>query len=181
MSFSSSSRPDTTASDAQARISREQFNLWKEKFAPVIDETLSWLDAPGFVQDNVSAATTVVNQAHDAAKGSTARAMERYGISMSPEEQAALDKEATITRSMDLTKTANDVRVAADARRDAVSRGMFGIGQGVANSVQSGWSSVAGMQASRNAANASNAASAASSNMQLAGTAAGLGLMAAIL
>lgn len=180
MSFGSTPRPDTTATDAQARISREQFNIWKKDFAPVIDDTLHWLDDPNFVQDNVDAATTAVTQAHSAARGSTARAMERYGISLSSEEQAALDKEANLTRSMDMTRTANDVRVIADARRDAVSRGMFGIGQGIAGSAQSGWSSVAGMQANRNAANAANKASAASSNMSLLGTAAGIGLAIAL-
>ncbi len=178
MSFNSSSRPDTTASDAQGRIARKQFNIWKTKFAPIIDETFDWLDDPGFIKSNIDSAKTAVNQAHDASKGSTARAMERYGISMSDEEQAALDKEANLTRSMDLTKTANDVRVASDARRDAVSRGLFGLGQGVAGSVQSGWGQVAGMQSARNSANAANKARAASSNAQAVGSA--LGLAAAI-
>lgn len=179
MSFGGSVKQDTTASDTQAKISREQWDLWKEKFAPQVDSLISYINDPDMVQNNVDAATGAVGASYDAAGGSTARAAERYGLNVSPEEKAALDKERAITKSLDLTQTANDTRIAADARRDAVQNGLFALGQGVAGSAQNGWGTVAQMQATRNSANSASAASAASSNASLAG--AGLGLAAAIM
>ncbi len=180
MSFGGSVKTDNTATDAHARISREQFNIWQDKFAPLIDEAFVWLDDPGMMDRNIAQAKEAVNQAHDAGRGATARSMERYGVSARPQEQAAMDREASLDRALDLTRTSNDVRAVTDARRDAVERGLFGIGQGVAGSAQSGWGNVASMEATRNAANQQNAAATASSNISALGTVAGLGLTAAI-
>lgn len=181
MSFGGGSSPDNSASDAQARIAREQWNLWRDKFAPQVDSLLAYVNDPNMVENNVGQATAAVSDAYRAAEGNTARAMERFGISATPEEQAAMNKERTLARSLDLTQTANSTRVAADARRDAVKSGLFNIGQGVANSAQSGWGQVAQMQSNRNAANSASAASAASSNASMAGAAASIGLMAAMM
>lgn len=179
MSMGGSVKQDTTASDTQAKISREQWDLWKEKFAPQVDSLISYINDPDMVQNNVDAATGAVGASYDAAGGSTARAAERYGLNVSPEEKAALDKERSITKSLDITQTANDTRIAADARRDAVQNGLFALGQGVAGSTQSGWGQVAQMQANRNSANSASAASAASSNATMIG--AGLGLAAMMI
>lgn len=179
MSFGGSAKQDTTASDTQAKISREQWDLWKEKFAPQVDSLVSYINDPDMVQNNVDTAKSAVSDSYEAAEGSTARSIERYGVNVSSEEKAAMDKERAISKSLDVTKTANDTRMAADARRDAVQTGLFSIGQGVAGSAQSGWGQVAQMQATRNSANSASAASAASSNASLAG--AGLGLAAAIM
>lgn len=181
MSFGGSSSPDTTASDTQAKISREQWDLWKEKFAPQLDSLIAYVNDPNMVQDNVDAAKSAVSKSYDVADGSTARSIERYGVSVSPEEKSAMDKERAISKSLDVTQTANDTRIAADARRDAVQAGLFSIGQGITGSAQSGWGQVAQMQAQRNSANSANAASAASSNASMAGAAASIGLMAAMM
>jgi hypothetical protein len=181
MSFGGGSSPDNSASDAQARIAREQWNLWRDKFAPQVDSLLSYVNDPNMVQNNVDRATTAVGDAYRASEGSTARAIERYGATVTPEEQAAMNKERALSKSLDLTQAANDTRVAADARRDAVKAGLFNIGQGVTNSAQSGWGQVAQMQSNRNAANSASAASAASSNASMAGAAASIGLMAAMM
>jgi len=179
MSMGGSVKQDTTASDTQAKISREQWNLWKEKFAPQVDSLISYINDPDMVQNNVDAAKSAVTDSYEAAKGSTSRAIERYGVNVSPEETAAMEKERAISKSLDVTRTANDTRIAADARRDAVQNGLFALGQGVAGSAQSGWGQVARMQSTRNSANSASAASAAASNASLAG--AGLGLAAAIM
>lgn len=99
------------ASDTLARISREQWTDYKQRFIPLENQLIGAYDNPQLRAERQEAVTGEAAAASDNAMGMAARFMSRYGQS---------DDSADNGRAAALTKTANIVD-AQNVNRDKMT------------------------------------------------------------
>jgi len=90
----------TYAGDTFAALTREQWADYVSQFVPLENQLIQYATDPGVVTQSMQKASTNVNQSFDAAEASAQRRLKGYGVTLTPEEQAAQKREFGLARSL---------------------------------------------------------------------------------
>ena len=99
-----------SARDTQAALARADWNDYKERYYPIEEELISRYNNKELVNNAIAENTQAVNTAYDTDEGIQQRRLSRYGVSLSADQQAALDRESQVSRVATLTDTRNLTR-----------------------------------------------------------------------
>ena len=120
-------RGDQGASALLGQLNRAQWDDWKNRFAPYVDE-LGRLaqdnNAPSTAAANASSA---VGLAFDSSQQGIAQQRQSYGISQTPQQKAAEERRMNIERSASMVSAGNEARISAQDRQDAILAGGMGL------------------------------------------------------
>lgn len=90
----------TYAGDTFAALTRAQWQDYVSQFVPLENQLIQYATDPGVVSNAMQKASTNVNQSFDAAQASAARRLKGYGVTLSPEEEAAQKRSFGLARSL---------------------------------------------------------------------------------
>jgi len=105
-----------SAADQFAALTRQQWQDYVSQFIPFENDLLEYARNPAVVTQNVEQARAGVAAAFDAQQGITQRKLRAKQQTLTPEEQAAMEKQTALSRSL------ADVQAANTAREMTVSR-----------------------------------------------------------
>ena len=91
---------NTSANDAYARMTRDQWSTYVNTFVPVENQLIKYATDPNVVSNAMQKASTGVNAAFDQQQGATARQLKGLGVTLSPEEQAEQQKQYGLNRAL---------------------------------------------------------------------------------
>ncbi len=171
-------KPDTYGSEMQGRISREQYEDYKQYYGPIEDETISYLTDDKKQQGEVTKAGELAGKAFDSTSAATRRNIGRYGISASKEVTANLAKDSARDKTLAQVGAKNTMRDVIDQRKTALSEEMIGIGKGIKSDYEKSMSAWTQMEGTQNQINANEKAASAANRNAMIGTAASLAITA---
>lgn len=100
-------RPDDFAQQTFAALTRQQWDDYLRNFIPIENELINYATNPQTVQDAVMNARTDVGRSFDVQQGVQARRLRGLGIDLAPDEQAAVDRQTGLARSLADVSAAN--------------------------------------------------------------------------
>jgi len=170
---------DTYASTKQAAISREMYDYYNTNFRPLEGKLINEMNDPTLITKGVAKANGITSKALNASDASQQREAKRYGINMSPDRVTSNSRSNDLNRGLSLVGAENSTRRAVDKYKTGVLNGVAGLGRQTAGQAVSGFTNLAGQEASRNTANRNIAAQNNANTMGMIGT--GLGVAATFL
>lgn len=117
---------DRYAQDTQAALARDQWATYLQMFMPVEDKMISYatdIRNPGIAAER---AVGMVDKAFDANAGVQQRRRRAYGITLTGDEQKAVDRRANLDESLTKVQAANTSRDMTLSRQ----RQIIGAGEG---------------------------------------------------
>lgn len=118
---------DQGASELLGQLNRAQWEDWKNRFAPYVDELARIAlddNAPGVAAANASNA---VGLAYDNSQQGLALQRQSYGINQTPQQQAAEQRRTSVERSASMVSAGNEARISAQDRQQAILAGGMGL------------------------------------------------------
>lgn len=100
-------QPKDFAQQQFAAITRQQWDDYLRNFIPIENDLINYATNPQTVQDAVMNARTGVAQSFDAQQGSQARRLRGLGIDLAPDEQASVNRQTGLARSLADVSAAN--------------------------------------------------------------------------
>ena len=137
----------------QAEIAKEQWQRFKEIFAPLEDEIVRQSMDPGEYERLKGQATTDVRAAYGRAEGARRRELGRYGLRPDSGRFAGLERETAVNQVRDEVSARN----LADDRMWAKKIAAASLGRGLPAQAMGGFQSVAGAYGNRAIAAGQNA------------------------
>ncbi|MGP9417207.1 hypothetical protein ACT3R4_17645, partial [Halomonas sp. AOP7-E1-9] len=120
-------RGDQGASHLLGQLNRAQWGDWQNRFAPYVTELARVAqdnNAPGVAGANASNA---VGLAYDSSQQGLALQRQGFGISQTPQQQAAEERRTNIERSASMVSAGNEARISAQDRQGAILAGGMGL------------------------------------------------------
>lgn len=118
---------DQGASQLLGQLNRAQWNDWKARFAPYITRLADEATDPNAAQDAARQASESVGLAFDTATTINNQSRERYGVSLSQEQQQAQDRISRVGRSAAEVSAGNEARISALDRQQSILAGGMGL------------------------------------------------------
>ncbi len=100
MSKDSGGAPETTANDMYAQLTRHQWASYVSNFVPIENQLIKYATDPGQVAQAMQTASGKVGSAFDQQEGAQARHLTGLGVTLSPEEQQAQQKQFGLSKSL---------------------------------------------------------------------------------
>jgi hypothetical protein len=97
---SSPASSDTTASDIYAKLTRDQWSTYVNTFIPIENQLIQYATDATLPAQQMAQASQNVNAAFNQQEGATARRLKGLGVTLSPEEQAAQQKQYGLNRAL---------------------------------------------------------------------------------
>lgn len=117
---------DRYAQDTQTALARDQWATYLQMFMPVEDSIINYATDPRISGQSAERAVGMVDQAFDANAGVQQRRRRAYGITLTGDEQAAVDRRANVDESLTKVHAANTSRDLTMSRQ----RQLMGAGAG---------------------------------------------------
>lgn len=99
-----------SATHIQARLSREEYDDYLQRFRPIEDQYASEIFNPTLSQARVGRADQFVTQGFNQARQSNARNLGRYGLSFNPAQQRTYDRESARNETLSRINAKNQTR-----------------------------------------------------------------------
>lgn len=115
------------ASDLLGQLSRAQWEDWKARFAPYITKLAGEATDPNAAMNAADQAKSSVGLAFDTANTVNDQNRERYGVSLSPEQQVAQQRATSVGRSAAMASAGNEARISALDRQQSILAGGMGL------------------------------------------------------
>lgn len=118
---------DQGASKLLGDLNRAQWNDWKNRFSPYVDQLAAVAqdaDAPQAAANNASNA---MGLAFDANEQAQAQDQQSFGVNLTPEQQQAQERRNNVTRSASMVSAGNQARISAQDRQSAILAGGMGL------------------------------------------------------
>lgn len=115
------------ASKLLGQLSRAQWEDWKARFAPHISTLAGYATDPNAAQDAAEQAKASVGLAFDTADAVNRQSREKYGVALTPDQQAEQERVAAIGRSAATISAGNEARISALDRQQAILAGGMGL------------------------------------------------------
>ncbi len=179
MSFGSQPKADTQAQDRLATVAREMWTDYQERYVPIQDELIGEVGSNEVRQKELRQANENVTSGARHTLSDRKIMTSRYATETDAQRKVAERKHSLSTASSRVAAQ-NMVRMNLKDRDTSTRAGLISIGRGVADNAVSGMGSLTSMESNRNSANQRLAAGRYASNMNLAGTIAGVGTVAAM-
>lgn len=131
----------------QSQILERKDQIYRQAYAPRERALISTLDDNSIVKD----AQDNANTTFDRNAGAAERNLRRYGISVSPEQRAQLDRMQSLRRTLNYDSSVNDARLEQNERNTSLRNALINIGRGIEHDGSTSLSEAAQRQASRDA------------------------------
>lgn len=118
---------DQGASKLLGQLNRAQWEDWKTRFAPVITQLADEATDPNAAQNAATQASNAVGLAFDTSQTINNQNRERYGVSLSPEQQQAQERATNVGRSAASVSAGNEARISALDRQQSILAGGMGL------------------------------------------------------
>lgn len=115
------------ASNLLGQLSRAKWEDWKARFAPYIDKLAAEANDPNAANNAATQTKDAVGLAFDSAQTINNQNRQKYGINLTPEQQQAQDRSASIGRSAATVSAGNEARISALDRQQAILAGGMGL------------------------------------------------------
>jgi len=115
------------ASKLIGQLSRAQWEDWKSRYAPYITKLADMATDPNAAQDAADQAKTSVGLAFDSADTINTQNREKYGIALTPDQQAAQERISNINRTAATATAGNEARISALDRQQSILAGGMGL------------------------------------------------------
>ncbi len=89
-----------TANDMYAQLTRHQWASYVSNFVPIENQLIKYATDPGQVTQAMQTASGKVDSAFDQQEGATGRRLAGLGVTLSPEEQQAQQKQFGLSKSL---------------------------------------------------------------------------------
>lgn len=119
--FGRDSTPDTSVSDQYAALTRSQWNDYLNVLGvPQENQLIDYATNPATVTNAMSAASQDSTNAFDHQSNITAQRLHGMGLTLSPEEQQAADRQTGLARAVADVGSQNRARDATIARQQSI-------------------------------------------------------------
>lgn len=169
-----------SADDLNAAITRGQYAYYKKHYFPIENEAIAALDNDSLA-DHVKDARENVQQGLKISSDMTDRQLGRYGLTQTPQEHAAMEREQNLQGSLATVNAENTARQGYNDQDMNFRQELVGYGRNLASSAAQTSGQAAGLEANREATNRNLKAQDKAQTYQAIGTAAGLGIAALAL
>lgn len=115
------------ASDLMGQLTRAQWQDWKTRFSPYVDELIGEATDPEAGQNAATEAREAVGSAFDASRGLRDSNQASFGIQLTPEQRKAQDRIHNVTQAAAEVSAGNEARVSAQDRQKAIMAGGAGL------------------------------------------------------
>jgi len=109
-----------SASDMFASATRQQWSNYVNTFIPIENQLIDYATNPATVDNAMSEASTAVHNAFQAQQGATQRKLQGLGVSLSGDENAALQKSSGLTESLADVQAQNTARDLTTQRQQSI-------------------------------------------------------------
>ena len=167
--FGGSPKTSKVASYLQAQTSRELYEHYKRTSIPLQNELIEETGVGKSLGTAIKDVNQYTDLQHDAARGSTLRDAQRYG-GMTVEQRTADERRNQLSRQKTKAGLGTAVRQTTADRDLGLRFRQIEIMKGIAGDASSGFNTLAGEEAGRNARNTASAAAARGQAMSTAGT-----------
>lgn len=159
---------------AQAELTRQQWDLYQKRYAPLEDQVLAEITDPTAPERAATEAGDIVSRFHEGTRDMTLRRLARYGVAPTEEEAASIDRHLGLARALAISGAKNTARSETrDMYMDLLS-GTLDQGKGLSSAASAGLNAAASMQSAREQAAAAQKAAHQQSMLSSALTGAGL-------
>lgn len=158
-----------------AKISRQQYEDYVKRFAPIESEYVGSLMDDDYVREGVRSAADRTEQANEIATGVTERSLARGAVTVTPMQRQAIERMRKLGFARNKAGGMNRARVSYDDMQTEAIGNAVSLGRGLATTASGAASNAAGMATARNNANRVADAQHDANMMGLLGT---IGMMA---
>lgn len=148
---------DYTAQNAYGTMSREIYDDYRARYAPIEADIISGITDSTVRDTNLNKAVvragSIADDRAGVSAGETARDLGRYGVTMTPEQQAVMDRRNALTKTASVAGNENRARINYADTEEAVMRGMVGQGRTSLGIATETAGAAAGLEANRNQTN----------------------------
>jgi hypothetical protein len=103
-----------------ASATRQQWSNYVNTFIPIENQLIDYATNPATVDNAMSEASTGVHNAFQAQQGATQRKLQGLGVSLSGDENAALQKSSGLTESLADVQAQNSARDLTTQRQQSI-------------------------------------------------------------
>ena len=118
---------DQGASNLLGALHRQKWNDWKQRFKPVVKQLANEATDPNAARDAANQARSSVGLAFDTSQTINDQNRERYGVSLTPDQQQAQQRTQNINRSGAMVTAGNEARISAQDRQQKILAGGMGL------------------------------------------------------
>ncbi|WP_339885127.1 hypothetical protein [Vreelandella maris] len=118
---------DQGASKLLGQLNRAQWNDWRNRFSPYVDELASVAQDSSAPDTAAANASIAVGLAYDSSQQGLEQQRQGYGINQTPQQQAAEQRRTNVERSASMVSAGNEARISAQDRQDAILAGGMGL------------------------------------------------------
>lgn len=168
---------DTVLQKEYASIGREQFESYKRRYEPIMNDLFSRAMDPNFASEQSDLAAQGVDEQFDITRGNIDRSMRKYRVDLDDRQQTTMNRMLSFDQSATKDDVKNRTRLGASDLQDDVRSQMISIGTGIRSEALGNYSQGARMEANRGQQNLNLRTQSSQQNLQTAGTAASLAMM----
>lgn len=114
-----------------ARIHREQWNDWKDRFLPRLEQLAGYAQSGELTQRDIDNADSAVTASFDQVRGSEQARQEGLGLQMTDRQRAASEREMGLNEAATRASMRNQARIAGEDRDMQILAGGGNIGLGL--------------------------------------------------
>jgi hypothetical protein len=111
---------DKYAMDTQTAMARDQWDNYLRMFMPIENNLIQYATDIRKPQEAADKAIGLVGSAFEGQEGSSERQRRAYGITLRPDEEAAIDRQSNLNESLAKVQAGNAVRDATIGRQRAI-------------------------------------------------------------
>ena len=120
-------RGDQGASELLGDLNRAQWEDWKQRFRPAVEDLADTATDPTAANDAANQAQESVGLAFDTSQTINNQNRQRYGVSLSPDQQQAQERAQNVNRSAAMATAGNEARISAQDRQQSILAGGMGL------------------------------------------------------
>lgn len=118
---------DQGASKLLGQLNRAQWNDWRNRFSPYVDELASVAQDSSAPSTAAANASSAVGLAYDSSQQGLEQQRQGFGINQTPQQRAAEQRRTNVERSASMVSAGNQARISAQDRQDAILAGGMGL------------------------------------------------------
>ncbi|MFZ4856132.1 MAG: hypothetical protein ACOYL3_07020 [Desulfuromonadaceae bacterium] len=122
----------STASDRMAAVTQAQYDNWKSTYFPALQaaQNMTTYKNPELIDSEVKKSVATAGMANFNAVGQQKRAIERFGMQATAEQQTAMDQAASSSKALSEVDASNRTRMNLTDRNKTIMAGNVGNFQG---------------------------------------------------
>lgn len=122
-------RGDQGASETLGKLSRAQWNDWKQRYAPIVDDVADLAGDAGYGDRQAGLVRSAVGSAYDRSARTLAMQNDGLGINQTQRQQQSQNRQQALARSASMVSSGNEARTSAIDLQSQLLAGGYGLQQ----------------------------------------------------